>query len=766
MAHNNRFRTSLFFSFLLFLFVHAIPAWPADEELQPFNFEKTQAKIKEISRRLKSGQVSPQFLETAKQQTEQLNHTANACIDAMTGRIARLEQEVISLGPAVEREQGEIVKERKSLINQKQALLVTLSECRLATTLTTRLENEMADVNKQLQAASFFSRSQNFYGRFTTALPTPTTFISELQEYSRQQAGTRDLTPPMLGILVLLMAFGAFIGFKLLRLLQQHIGLCLGNQDAKQWPAGRGVLTLPIAVAALLGGGYLLYASHDLQSAFYGPWLLLAIGLYCLSLLVFDLRRPLQSSPPPGPGSDAHIRFNFLAFLAVLLFFSTRLDLADFHALSAILGLVQSLIVCCICIVGCWYLWPIKMPESLARFEKSRRAGIAVLSALAMIIELSGYRNFSLFILVGLLGTFLLANLLRLSLFFIDQAIGGFFSGKYCWQQSLRLRLGLAADDNLSGITWIRLIFKLLAWSIGLLLFLQLWGLPDAQEKIIHGYLVDGFNMGGLVIAPARLVFGVFIFACGWTLIAWLKMQMERKWLEQAGLSPSAQETLVTMTGYCGFGLALLVGLSFAGVSFSNLAVIAGALSVGIGFGLQNIVNNFVSGLIILFERPVKRGDWIRIGNTEGFVQKISVRSTLIQTFDRSDVIVPNSELISNQVTNMMLHDNFGRLIVPVGVAYGSDIELVRTVLLEIAENNEDVVNDGSAPKPVVLFLAFGDNSLNFELRCHLANIDRRMIVKSAMNFEIDRAFRNHKISMPFPQRDVYIKEFPSIAPK
>jgi len=181
---------------------------------------------------------------------------------------------------------------------------------------------------------------------------------------------------------------------------------------------------------------------------------------------------------------------------------------------------------------------------------------------------------------------------------------------------------------------------------------------------------------------------------------------------------------------------------------------------------LQNIVNNFVSGLIILFERPVKRGDWIRIGNTEGFVQKISVRSTLIQTFDRSDVIVPNSELISNQVTNMMLHDNFGRLIVPIGVAYGSDIELVRTVLLDIAEGNENVVNDGSAPKPVVLFLAFGDNSLNFELRCHLANIDKRLIVKSAMNFEIDRAFRKHKISMPFPQRDVYIKEFPSIAPK
>jgi small-conductance mechanosensitive channel len=254
---------------------------------------------------------------------------------------------------------------------------------------------------------------------------------------------------------------------------------------------------------------------------------------------------------------------------------------------------------------------------------------------------------------------------------------------------------------------------------------------------------------------------GFFIFACGWTLISWIKMQLEKKWLKQSYFSRSAKETLVTMTGYAGFATILIIGLSVAGVSFSNLAVIAGALSVGIGFGLQNIVNNFVSGLIILFERPVKRGDWIRVGNTEGYVQKISVRSTVIQTFDRSDVIVPNSELISNQVTNMMLNDNYGRLIIPIGVAYGSDTDLVRTILLEIAGANDRVMNDGSAPKPQVLFLEFGESSLNFELRCHLANIDERLKVKSAINYEIDRAFRKHNISIPFPQRDLYIKEFP-----
>lgn len=742
---------------LLLIITQPPPACSAEPEPELFNFEKTQAKIKEISRLIKNRQSSPQQLDDAKEQVKQFTLAANACIDATTHKLSLLDQETTSLGPATEHDYPEIIKERKNLQKQKQTFMVALSECRLAATLTTRLENELADRNKLLQAASFFSRSQNFFGRFAANLPTSAAILDQLGEYVPERIGLRDLPPHILLILALLVIGGAFAGFNFFRLLQRRLVPLTGRQDAGQSPAVKGVLTLPIAVAALVGGGYLLYAHPDSHSAIFGPWLFFSLSLYCSSLFLFHLRRQLQPT-----ALAIGKRFNFLALLTVLLFFSTRLDLADFNALATLLGLTQSVVICILCFAGWWFLWPIKLPESLIHFERSRKIAITMLAILVMLIELSGYRNFSLFVLVGLLGTFLLATVLRLSLFSIDLAIGGFFVGKYAWQKGLRHKLGLATKDNLTGLTWIRLIFKLLAWAICLWLFLQLWGLPEVEEKKIHVLLMDGFNIGGLIIAPARIVFGVFIFACGWTLISWTKMQMEKRWLKKAGFSRSAQETLVTMTGYCGFALVLIVGLSVAGFSFSNLAVIAGALSVGIGFGMQNIVNNFVSGLIILFERPVKRGDWISIGTTEGYVQKISIRSTLIQTFDRSDVIVPNSELISNQVTNMMLNDNFGRLIVPIGVAYGSDTDLVRTVLLEIAANNEEVINDGSAPKPIVLFLAFGDSSLNFELRCHLANIDKRLLVKSAINYEIDRAFRKHNISMPFPQRDLYIKEFPA----
>ena len=749
--------------FLLFVLVgQASPAFCADSGPIPFNFDNAQTKIKEISRQIKGGPVSPEQIQNARQQADEFSKGAAACIDASTSQSSRLDQEISSLGAAADHEPVEIVKERKSLLRQKQALQVTLSECRLVGTLATRLQNDLADQNKLIQTATLFSKTPSLFGRIGKDLPSYSEFETQISRYIMNQSGLQELTPLEILFILLLTITGSLIGLRLFRMLYNQLISFRVPQTSGQIPPFKGRLILSVTLASLTSGFYLFYILQDSTSGAYGPWMLFSISLYSFSLFLFNLRIHLrQKTTAPSHAAVPILRFRLLAFFCLLLFFSTHLDLTDFKALISPLALAQSLIISGICLAGWWFLWSFRLPAHLGRFEKSMRAGISALAVMVMIIEISGYRNFSIFLLIGFFGTFLLANLLRFTLFSIDEIIGGFLSGKHHWQQRMRDWLSLSSQKNLMGIMWLRVIFKLFAWSIALLLFLQIWGLPEIQRLRIATYLVDGFNFGGLIIAPARIVLGFFIFACGWTLISWIKMQLEKKWLKQSYFSRSAKETLVTMTGYAGFAMVLIIGLSVAGVSFSNLAVIAGALSVGIGFGLQNIVNNFVSGLIILFERPVKRGDWIRVGNTEGYVQKISVRSTVIQTFDRSDVIVPNSELISNQVTNMMLNDNYGRLIIPIGVAYGSDTDLVRTLLLEIAGANDRVINDGSAPKPQVLFLEFGESSLNFELRCHLANIDERLKVKSAINYEIDRAFRKHNISIPFPQRDLNIKEFP-----
>jgi small-conductance mechanosensitive channel len=192
------------------------------------------------------------------------------------------------------------------------------------------------------------------------------------------------------------------------------------------------------------------------------------------------------------------------------------------------------------------------------------------------------------------------------------------------------------------------------------------------------------------------------------------------------------------------------------GFELKNITIIGGALGVGIGFGMQAIVNNFVSGLILLFERPIKVGDVIQLGDGQrGRVTNLGLRATTVQTFDKAEVVVPNGDLIASQVTNWTLGDRSMRLIIPVGVAYGSDVEAVIRVLMTVAEENERVLKE---PKPMALFLNFGDSSLDFELRVWIADFNDRRIIQSDLIRQIDRCFREEEIEIPFPQRDLHLR--------
>ena len=176
---------------------------------------------------------------------------------------------------------------------------------------------------------------------------------------------------------------------------------------------------------------------------------------------------------------------------------------------------------------------------------------------------------------------------------------------------------------------------------------------------------------------------------------------------------------------------------------------------------MQNIVNNFVSGLILLFERPIRSGDYIDVNGTEGFVRKVRIRATEIETLNRQHVIVPNSDLLSNHVTNWMLRDRFGRITVGVGVAYGSDTALVKKLILGVANAHELVMGEDQTqvPHPLVWFADFSDSSLNFELKCFVRDVARRYAIASDLRFAIDQAFREHQVTIPFPQRDLWIRQ-------
>lgn len=228
-----------------------------------------------------------------------------------------------------------------------------------------------------------------------------------------------------------------------------------------------------------------------------------------------------------------------------------------------------------------------------------------------------------------------------------------------------------------------------------------------------------------------------------------------KRLLSRTSLDVGTRFTFTRLTHYAIMVTGAIVAFQFVGVNLSGLAVIFGLLSVGIGFGLQNVTSNFVAGLILLFERPIKIGDRVTIGGTVGDVVEINMRSTTIRTLNNIAIIVPNSEFISSRVVNWSHGDSTVRLDLPVGVSYGSDLDLVVRVLCEVAEENGKVLKE---PAPEVFFAGFGDSSWNLELRLWLADLGHYYKIQTEINSAIVRKFRVYDIEIPFPQRDVRLR--------
>jgi small-conductance mechanosensitive channel len=235
-----------------------------------------------------------------------------------------------------------------------------------------------------------------------------------------------------------------------------------------------------------------------------------------------------------------------------------------------------------------------------------------------------------------------------------------------------------------------------------------------------------------------------------------VQKQLIRRFLSRTKLQSSLQFGLSRIIGYTLIAVGFYVAFQLVGVDLSSLAIIAASLGVGVGFGLQNIINNFVSGIIILAERPISIGDRIEVAGVAGRVTKIQLRSTTVVTNDNITMIVPNADFISNTVTNWSHGDPKVRIRVPVGVAYGSDLKLLQQLLLEAAGEHPKALRD---PSPVVLFTEFGDSSLNFELGVWTQEMTATPVhFTSEMNFIIEQKLRENGIEIPFPQRDLHVR--------
>ena len=265
------------------------------------------------------------------------------------------------------------------------------------------------------------------------------------------------------------------------------------------------------------------------------------------------------------------------------------------------------------------------------------------------------------------------------------------------------------------------------------------------------------FQLGQTWISLATMVQFIFVVAIVIVLSRMVRRVLRVRLLSHTKMDVGLQYAISRIASYVVLVLGLLVGLETLGVNLSSLTVIAGALSVGIGFGLQNIIHNFVSGLILLTERPIRVGDRVDVAGTIGDITHIGARSTSLVTNDNITIIIPNSEFISGRVTNWSIGDPKVRFHVPVGVSYESDPRMVEKLLLEVAAANSHVLKD---PPPMARFVEFGDSALNFELRVWSIDfVNRPGTLRSELNFAISDKFKQHKIEIPFPQRDLHLKQ-------
>jgi small-conductance mechanosensitive channel len=280
---------------------------------------------------------------------------------------------------------------------------------------------------------------------------------------------------------------------------------------------------------------------------------------------------------------------------------------------------------------------------------------------------------------------------------------------------------------------------------------LQPWLEPI--QRLLSFRLAD---FGATQFTVGTLLYILFLLFLLFYLTAKIRNWIVDRLLARTSLHIGVRQAVGTISRYVVLALGFLLILETAGIDLTTLTVLAGAVGIGLGFGLQNIASNFFSGLIILFERPIKIGDRIEVGGAEGDVIRIGARSTTVITNDNIAIIIPNSKFVSDNVVNWSYNDERVRFRIPVSVAYGSDVRLVEKLLLEVAKENQDVLD---LPAPAVRFLEFGDSGLLFELRAWTTSLTHKKgMLVSALNFGIHDKFKENHIEIPYPQRDLHLR--------
>lgn len=752
-------------------------AAPATEttQLEQANadLDKAGAQLNGIRERVDNAKEDDARLVALKVEAETLNRSILAISVATRPRLEAIKARQTELGdppPEGSPPEADVVKEeRKKLAAERNEINALTGEAENLSIEATKLSNRITEIRRQLFTDAILKRTDINTELFTEASGavmnetatlgrTVTAWLQFVWKFKRMQLlGAVALS--LMAALVLLSGSYRLFSPYITRAAQQEKPHYITRLSVAFW----STILPTMAAAAFAGASYFFLDTFNVLRSDIAPLVAIALGVVVAVYFVGQLANAVLS-PADGHWRLMRISDRGAQLLWLCVFSMAIVNGADYFlgSISEVLGspvvltvvksFFASLIIGTLLVVTA-FIRPVlhqgEAPNSPGRPWPRSIFVLLILTGLGLIFSsLLGYVGMARFVATQIVVTG--AIVVTMYIGFLSgravsapDAFGATTVGKRLEE---RFGLGPVALDQIGLAAGLAIYLLIFVFFVPLVL-LQ-WGFQIADIESWAYRIFTEIRIGSITISLVGILAGIVLFALGFIVTRWFQKWIDGNVLARSQVDAGVRNSVRTAVGYAGVALAGLVGISAAGINLSSLALVAGALSLGIGFGLQNIVSNFVSGLILLAERPFKVGDWVVAGTTEGFVRRISVRATEIETFQRQTVIVPNSVLINGQVGNWTHRNKLGRIEVAISVHGSNDPRRIQDILTEVVRNQQGLLRN---PEPVIVFQAFSSATLDFEVRGYLADILNGTGVKSELRAAILDRFRAEEIAIGGP---------------
>lgn len=748
------------------------PAPPPAPEQTPIgaDLDKASAVLKQVEASLKNRNLSDAALQDLRQQLDPISVSANGAIQRLTPRIAAIQTRLDQLGPKPDDdstpESAAVTQERTDQQKSLKDAQELLKRARLLSVQTEQIDTFIKARRRDLFTRSLFEQAPS--------IATPTLWADVYREAPAYASEVRQEVSDWInginsrlhdrrswffwgGLALVFLLYAPFLWLGR-SMFARSEALENPSPFLKILGAWWTVFKLVLPAVAVIYLARLLFEAFGLSNERMQPLAQALGGGLIRVTLAAGIVRGLAAPTRPhwrllklGDAiSETIVRLAISLALVVSLtrIFEAWNDIVGASlAFSVALRSLGVLLAAVTLGVGLWALaGEAENDECLGPQVRAQRDWFGLWRIFAWVVTfvviaavLTGYASFGSFLIDQLVWVCGVAAMLYMTTALTDDAIALAFQPSTRLGHLLTTSIGLHRESvDLLGALFSGLV-KLALIVFATFLVLAPWGLQSTDVPIDVRAAFFGFKVGDVTVSLSSIIVAVGIFSLAYALMHAVQQWIDGSILPHTSLDAGLRNSIKTSFGYVGFLVAGSFALSYLGLSIERLAIVAGALSVGIGFGLQSIVNNFVSGLILLWERAVRVGDWIVVGSDQGYVRRINIRSTEIETFDRSQVIIPNSNLVSGIVKNLVRNDRSGRLVIPLTVAGSADPDKVREVLIAAAKAHDLVLK---IPAPQILFTGMSGAELNFELSLFVGEVESLLRVRSDLHFAIYEKFK------------------------